>query len=252
MRLKYARKLLVLPFGLLALSFAPQTQPEVLGKITFVLGSTGDVRILHVNKDVWIPAKTKMPVYAGDKINTQAESRCEVKLVEGSVIRIGENTRFDFEKSLVSSKKRNFEASLSQGKIWANIVSLVWGGEKFEIKSPTAVCAIRGTIYSIDADSTTRVAVYDGQVEVGPTQALREQLRQMPRPTGRPQQVPGPTQVPGPYQVSLEQWVRLVKGYQLEVRANGRYAQSPINQQSNLQNDWVRWNLERDREAKRD
>jgi len=243
--------LLVWSAGLLSLSFAPQAQPEVLGKITFVLGKAGEVRILHADQEIWVPAKTKMPVYVGDKINTQAESRCEIKLNEGSVIRIGENAQFDFEKSLVTSQKRNFEAGLAQGKIWANIVSLVWG-EKFEIKSPTAVCAIRGTIYSIAADSTTRVAVYDGQVEVGPTQALRDQLQQTPRPTGPPQQIPGPTQVPGPYQVSLEQWVRLVKGYQIEVRTDGRYAQAPIDQQRDLQNDWVRWNLERDREIKRD
>ncbi len=246
------RLALVFIAGTLSLSFTPQSRPEVLGKITFVLGKAGDVRILHVDRDLWIPAKTKTAVYAGDKINTQAESRCEVKLVDGSVLRIDENSRFDFEKSLLASKKRNFEASLAQGKIWANIVSLVWGGEKFEIKSPTAVCAIRGTIYSIDADSATRVAVYDGQVDVGPTQALREQLQQTPRPTGPPQQIPGPTQIPGPYQVSLEQWVRLVKGYQLEVRANGRYAQAPIDQQRNLQNEWVQWNLKRDREIKRD
>lgn len=243
-------KLFVLPFAVLALSFAPSTPPEELGRISFVLGRPGEVRVLHVSEDLWQPAKTKMPIYLGDKINTQAESRCEVKLSDGSVIRIGENSQFDFEKSLLTSNKRSFDAALAHGKIWANIVSLVWG-EKFEIKSPTAVCAIRGTIYSIETDSTTRVAVYDGQVDVGPTQALREQLQTMPRPAGPPQQVPGPTQVPGPYQVALEQWVRLVKGYQIEIRANGRYAQAPIDQQRNRQNDWVQWNLARDQNVQR-
>ncbi len=247
---RYLRMLLVWPAGLLSLSFAPHSQLEVLGKITFVLGKAGEVRLLHAEQEIWVPAKTKMPVYVGDKINTQAESRCEIKLTDGSIIRIGENSQFDFEKSLLTSKKRSFEASLAQGKVWANIVSLVWG-EKFEIKSPTAVCAIRGTVYSFEADSTTRVAVYHGQVDVGPTQALREQLQQTPRPAGPPQQIPGPTQVPGPYQVSLEQWVRLVQGYQIEIRANGRYAQTPIDPQRNLQNDWVQWNLSRDQNVQR-
>lgn len=234
-----------------SLSMTPQTSPQALGKISFLLGKLGEVRVLHAKQEGWVSAKTQMPVYVGDKVNTRAEARCEIKLHDGSVIRIGENSQFDFEKSLVANQKRTFDASLAQGKIWANIVSLVWG-EKFEIKSPTAVCAIRGTIYGIDADSTTRVAVYDGQVDVGPTQSLREQLQQTSRPTGPPQQIPGPTQVPGPFQVSLEQWVRLVKGYQLEVRANGRYAQRPIDPQRNLQNDWVQWNLARDRDVQRD
>ncbi len=250
MRIRITTTLCILFAGVLSLSFFKKSLPEKIGAITFVLGKSGEVRVLRVKQDLWMPAKTKTPIHVGDKLNTQAESRCEVKLTDGSVIRLGENSTFDFEKSLVSRNKRSFDASLSQGKIWANIVSLVWG-EKFEIKSPTAVCAIRGTIYGIEADSTTRVSVYDGQVDVGPTQALRDQLQQTPRPAGPPQQIPGPTQVPGPYQVSLEQWVRLVKGYQLEVRPNGRYAQSPINQQRNLQNDWVQWNLARDRDVQR-
>lgn len=251
MSIRITTTLCILSAGVLSLSFMKKSSPEKIGAITFVLGKSGEVRILHVDQDLWTPAKTKMPVHVGDKLNTQAESRCEIKLNDGSVIRLGENSTFDFEKSLVSKSKRSFDASLSQGKIWANIVSLVWG-EKFEIKSPTAVCAIRGTIYGIEADSTTRVAVYDGKVDVGPTSALREQLRQTSRPPGAPQQIPGPTQVPGPYQVSLEQWVRLVKGYQLEVRANGRYAQTPIDPQRNQQNEWVQWNLARDREVQRD
>jgi hypothetical protein len=99
----------------------------------------------------------------------------------------------------------------------------------------------------MEADSTTRVAVYDGQVDVGPTDDLRRQLQQQQRPVGPPVQVPGPTQIPGPYQVSLEQWVRLVQGYQIEVRNNGRYAKTQIDSTAEAQVDWVRWNQERDR-----
>jgi hypothetical protein len=98
----------------------------------------------------------------------------------------------------------------------------------------------------MEADSTTRVAVYDGQVDVGPTQNLQQQLQQQRQP-GAPVQVPGPTQVPGPFQVSLEQWVRLVEGYQMEVRNNGRYAKTKIDSTAEAQLDWIRWNKERDR-----
>ncbi len=199
----------------------------------------------------WIPAALQMPVREGDKIRTQTEARCEIKLSDGSLVRIGEKSLFDFETSRVAADRRQFNASVSYGKIWANILSLFGNKEKFEIKSPTAVCAIRGTIYSIAADSTTRVAVYDGQVDIGPSTSLREKLQQQaPRP-GAPQQVPGPTRVPGPYQVTLEQWVRLVEGDQMEIRNDGRYARSPINTALQQQDDWVQWNLARDRDVKR-
>jgi hypothetical protein len=98
----------------------------------------------------------------------------------------------------------------------------------------------------MDADSTTRVAVYDGKVDVGPTNDLRQQLQQQTRP-GAPVQIPGPTQVPGPFQVSLDQWVQLVQGYQLEVRSNGRYAKTQIDSVSESRSDWIQWNKARDR-----
>jgi len=232
-------------FGFIELKQSPSL--TAIGKINFMLGKEGDVTIRRVNGKNWIAAKFKMDVLKGDQIRTAAESRCEVKLNEGSIIRIGENSTFDFAESNLSKYARQVDANLKRGKIWANVTKSARAGSKFEVKSPTAVCAIRGTIYRMEADSTTRVAVYDGQVDVGPTNDLRQQLQQQQRPLGPPVQIPGPTQIPGPYQVSLEQWVQLVQGYQLEVRNNGRYAKTQIDSTKEARSDWIQWNKERDR-----
>lgn len=223
-----------------------QTQaPTAIGRINFMLGGAGDVAIRHLNDTRWIAARFKMDIFKGDQLRTVAESRCEVKLSDGSIIRIGENSVFDFGETNLSKYSRQVDASLKKGKIWANVTKSFAAANKFEVKSPTAVCAIRGTIYRMDTDSTTRVGVYEGKVDIGPTTDLRQQLQQQSRP-GAPQQVPGPTQIPGPFQVSLEQWVQLVQGYQLEVRANGRYAKTQIDSVKESRSDWVRWNKERD------
>ena len=235
--------------GSIHLSSSYSPYPPALGKINFLLGKAGEVRVQQTQSEAWVPAALQMPVREGDKIRTQTESRCEIKLSDGSLIRIGEKSLFDFEASRVAKNDRQFHAAVSYGKIWANILSLFGSKEKFEIKSPTAVCAVRGTIYSVAADSTTRVAVYDGQVDVGPSAGLRDRLQQQAARPGAPQQVPGPTRVPGPYQVTLEQWVRLVEGYQMEIRNDGKYAQSRINTALQQQDEWVQWNLARDREA---
>lgn len=227
---------------------APHPAPAPsIGNINFLLGAFNDITILHDGEGAWIPAKLKMDVQRGDLVQTKAESRCEVKLHDGSIVRIGEKTLFDFEKSLVSGSSKAVNASIKQGKIWANVTRLQRGKDKFEIKSPTAVCAIRGTTYRMEADSTTRVAVYQGNVEVGPTDSLRSVIQRQGRPPGPPQQVPGPTQIPGPFEISLEQWVRLVQGNQLEVRRDGKYAVTPINTVAEQQVDWIQWNLQRDR-----
>lgn len=221
-----------------------------IGKITFMLGDEGDVAIRRLHDTRWIAARFKMDIFKGDQLRTVAESRCEIKLADGSIIRIGENSMFDFGESNLSKYSRQVDASLKKGKIWANVTKSFAANNKFEVKSPTAVCAIRGTIYRMDTDSTTRVGVYEGKVDVGPTNDLRQQLQQNFRP-GAPQQVPGPTQIPGPFQVSLEQWVQLVQGYQLEVRANGRYAKTQIDSVKESRSDWVQWNKARDLAAQR-
>jgi hypothetical protein len=241
-------------FGLTIATFVPaaiglifSTTTTSIGKINFLLGKPGEVTIRRANNNAWTTAKLKMEVGRGDQIKTVAESRCEVMLNDGSIIRIGENSLFDFEESNISQTAKQFDASIKKGRIWANVTRSKNRQDKFEVKSPTAVCAIRGTIYRMETDSTTRVAVYDGQVDVGPSQALQQQLQQQPRTPGPPVRIPGPTEIPGPYQITLDQWVQLVQGYQLEVRANGRYAKARIDSTADAQDDWVRWNNERDR-----
>jgi len=240
---------LIVAVYLMTVGLASAPTPAVIGRINFLLGKSGDVSVHHSASTNWIPAKYKMSVFAGDQIKTEAESRCEVKLSDGSVIRIGEESLFDFEKANLAENKRQFSGTLKRGSIWATIKKLLWGKqESFAIKSPTAVCAVRGTIYRMDADSTTRVAVYDGQVDVGPADSLLKKLRQRVPQPGPPREVPGPTEVPGPFEVSLEQWVRLVQGYQIEIRADGKYARSKIDEERERDNEWIQWNRGRDRQ----
>ncbi|MFZ5516718.1 MAG: FecR family protein [Candidatus Zhuqueibacterota bacterium] len=219
------------------------SQQDSLGKITFILGDEGDVTILHADQQEWVNAKLYQPVFNGDQIMTRAESRCEIKLNDKSLIRIGENSSIILSKTNLT----NLNSEVTTGRVWANIKTLK-KKSSFEMRTPTAVCSIRGTIYRVDADSSTKVLVYEGAVDVGPltsahkdSAAPKEQKIYQP-----PHEVPGPTQVPGPFQVSLDQWVRIVAGYQIEVRQDGKYYQSKINSAIDTQDDWVKWNLERD------
>ncbi len=243
---KFSQAALIVGLALVVAAPHPAPAPAI-GSISFLLGAANDVTVQHLGEKTWLPAKMKMPILGRDRVQTQAESRCEIKLLDGSVVRIGEKTLFDFSQSKASSSGKSVSASVAQGKVWANVTKLKGSKDKFEVKTPTAVCAIRGTVVRMEADSTTRVAVYQGNVDVGPTDSLRSVIQQQERRPGPPQQVPGPTQVPGPFQVSLEQWVRLVQGNQLEVRRDGRYAVTPINTAAERQVDWIQWNLQRDR-----
>jgi len=251
MRRQLGFSAIALAAALLAVGSAEPPAADTLGSVSFILGKPEEVTVLRRESARWQPAQLKMPLQSGDQIQTAAEARCEVKLNDGSVVRLGERSHFTFDQAQLTAGNRQVEGSLLSGKLWAWVNKLKWGRDRFDIKSPTAVCAVRGTIYRMEADSTTRVAVYDGQVDIGPTANLRQRLQQPGRPAGPPQPVPGPTEIPGPYEVSLDQWIRLVAGFQIEIRANGRYAKASIDTTAEASNAWVQWNRQRDRELQR-
>ncbi len=217
---------------------------NAIGTVNFILGNADDVTILRAGHAEWQPAKLYGPIYTGDQIKTNKESRCETKLANHGIVRIGENTIFTFNEA---SLGKRLDAQVTFGRLWANIRHS-GRGSNFWIRTPNAVCSVRGTIYRIDADSSTRVKVYQGRVDVGPLWATKRDTSAVRQPNifQAPIPVPGPTQVPGPFEVSLDHWIQIVAGQQIEVRANGQYHTSNFDIKQDRDDDWVRWNQERD------
>ena len=99
---------------------------------------------------------------------------------------------------------------------------------------------------------------YDGKVDVNAAknvvEARKEQMRQgFQPPGGAPKfklgpvtEVQAPTQVAGPYEVSLEDWVSLVEGMQINVRKDGKYSMFKFDQDTDAGLDFVKWNKEQD------
>jgi len=237
----------VLISNIYAAEFAPPSRTEKgIGYISFLLGAPSDILIKHRGYNGWDTARLQSPIRNGDIIRTEKESRCEIKLNDGSIIRIGEATTFDFTDAKITSSERKVSTKLIQGQIWVNLKKFFSKKDGFRILAPTAVCAVRGTIYRVDADTTTHIAVYDGEVDVGPT-SFWGQWQQPKLKSLEPKEIPGPQEIPGPYEVSLEEWVCIIKGFQIEVRADSKIAKSRIDGDKDARDEWVRWNHERDR-----
>jgi len=210
-----------------------------------MLGDKQDIKVHHPGYTSWLNARLFSPIYNGDRLKTLSESRCEIKLNKKGVIRIGENADFTLKPA---APGRTSNSVLRKGRLWASIKGL-FNRKRFQIRTPTAVCSVRGTIYRIDADSSTKVLVYDGAVDVGPLSFANEdsaRLQQQQPKIQKPFEIPGPTQVPGPFEVSLEEWVRIVAGQQIEVRADGKYYKSKIDENVDADDAWVKWNKQRD------
>lgn len=247
-KLRHAGQALIRMVALALMLLSASAQAEKIGSITFMLGAPGDIELRAAGAATWAPAKLKAVLNDGDAIRTRIESRCEITLLDGTIIRIGEKSTFEFIDVNLKSSVRKMKAELPQGDAWINASTAKSGKKEFQLKAPTAVCAIRGTIYRVEADSATTCKVYDGKVSVGPASAWGQPLPKG-KLTGPPHEVPGPTQVPGPYQVTLEQWQEIVRGIQIVVRKDGKFDKSPFDQQADAADEWVRWNKELDAKA---
>jgi hypothetical protein len=151
----------------LILSSSMMQQSGSKAKIKFLIGKAEVQSQEQVN---WRDAKINMPIVAGDRIRTTLNSRVELEMPDGSIIKVNENSTFDVKelKTAETDREDKMSFTLWAGNIWAQFKKVVSSRQVREIESPSAVVAIRGTILGIDVDQeqTTTVRVFEGSVSV--------------------------------------------------------------------------------------
>lgn len=179
------------------------------------------------------PARLNMPLQVGDRLSTDPESLVEITYLHGAIMRLGELSNCSIQKA----EKSSVSTSVPRGNVWVNMKKLSSVGRDFDVTTPTAVAAIRGTIFQMQAlpDSSADVAVFDGKVAVGLSEDGRDRVKKTGKNSyGAPHEVPGPEEVPGPYEVTLEQWKTIVAGQRIRVRADGKFATESFDLQKQL------------------
>jgi hypothetical protein len=196
--------------------YAVSAEPEAT--ITRIEGSAQ----LQKNGAAWKPARLNMPLQIGDQLKSDAESLVEITYKKGAIMRLGENSVCIIKKS----SDMAVSTTVPKGNVWVNMKKLTAAGRDFEVATPTAVAAIRGTVFHMQSmpDSSADVAVFDGKVAVGLSDDGKKRARLPEENAEAPHEVPGPTEVPGPYEVTLDQWRTIVAGQRISVRSNGTYA----------------------------
>ena len=236
---------------LLILSTALFSQ-QPFGKISLPLGKVD----LSSTSNKWTRAKPNQPVFEGNIIRTQAKSRCEITLTGGGKVRIGENSELELNEVDVKPMSKNFNANLKKGNVWVSAKAAFGEKKNIAVRTPTAVAAIRGTKYRAKAgDDESSVLVYDGKVDVNQAKNYIERRKEKrkgmapkntPFKLGPVEEIKAPTQVSGPYEITLEEWVTLAEGMQINVRKDGKYSMFEFDQAADGDLDFVKWNKEQD------
>ena len=246
------KRTLLLSISITTLLFGQKEFGKVtlpLGRVQVQKGGSGDFK----------RAMPRMSIHEKDIVKTLAKSRCEITLVGGGKLRIGQNSELEITEANVKPMEKNFGATLKKGDVWVAAKAAFGEKKNVAVRTPTAVAAIRGTKYRAKAgEDESSVLVYDGKVDVNAAKnvidARNQQMRQggpqggaAPKFTlGPVTEIQAPTQVAGPYEVSLEDWISLVEGMQINVRKDGKYSMFKFDQDTDAGLDFVKWNKEQD------
>lgn len=227
------------------------------GKISLPLGK---VEVQSSGSDSWEKAKPNRPVFEGDIIRTAAKSRAEITLKGGGKIRLGEKSELELNEANVKPMTKNFKAKLKRGNVFVSAKAAFGEKKNVQLRTPTAVAAIRGTKYRAKAgEDESEVLVYDGKVDVNAAKNVIDERKEKRKsfapgaPIDKPKftlgpvtETKAPTQVSGPYEVTLEEWVTLAEGMQINVRKDGKFHMFEFDKSKDGDLEFVQWNKELD------
>jgi len=199
----------------------------------------------------------KLKLYSGDKIETEKETKVEIKFFDGSIIRLASSTVVEIKKMEKDTLKGENRISLKTvvGNLWSRVKKVTGLHTKFDTATPTAIAGVRSTTYRliIDPDTTTVVRIYKGKVEVKTWMEAYEGMikakgEEEEEPLGEKEGIEEPYEVEGPTEVTLEEWMRIVSAMQQVVIFPDKVPQevSRFDEKEDEKDPWVIWNKKRD------
>ena len=131
----------------------------------------GQVTILRAEGTAEEAALPGISIRLGDRLSTAAESSAAIRFADKTLVTVFEGSvaRFDHLSAHGTTGMVDSRLNLLQGRMDARVTPASGPGSRFEIRTPSAISAVRGTEYraSSDDDGTvSRIEVLHGKVEV--------------------------------------------------------------------------------------
>jgi hypothetical protein len=128
--------------------------------------ATGRVFFLKSGSSGWGQVSSGQVVSPGDQVRTASGSRATVLFEDGTRAQIGPNGTFTLQES---SPSAGATLKLGLGSLRAWVSKAV--SKRFEVRTPTAVCSVRGTEFEVRVDGRgdTNVQMFSGLLAVADT-----------------------------------------------------------------------------------
>jgi hypothetical protein len=146
---------------------------SIVHRVAVVDAITGSAQVQVHGQGDPVDLKVGELVRAGDIVLTGPASSVELRWTRwagGMRIKLDQKTTFRVTRAVVRRPSGEEESRLrvDQGGIWVRLRKALTGRSKFEVETPTAVAAVRGTIFRVMVapDGSVEVSVWEGVVSV--------------------------------------------------------------------------------------
>lgn len=128
--------------------------------------SKGTVECLKMGAADWVAVKAPYMLEVGDQVRTGSKSKAEIYIKYGSKIRLGADTTFKVGK--VSHEENAVEVIKGRMQAWIR----KFAGRAFSVRTPAAVCAVRGTVLAVEVAETGESTwdLFSGAMQVADNQ----------------------------------------------------------------------------------
>lgn len=158
--MKFNKLMLVLAGAFAVTALLPASYAFCAAKMeAVVVFVEGDVKLKRDKASDYVELKVNEALQPGDAIKTGPGAKASLVTKDGAEIRINQNSDFD----IPGKSKVRAMFNLAVGQVWSRMLHKK---ARLSVRTPAAVCAIRGTEADIEQKELMTVKVYEGHVDL--------------------------------------------------------------------------------------
>ena len=133
----------------------------------------GKVEVKRQGSEDWERVEGAAALKTGDSVRTNWRGRLRMYLEDGSRVDLGSSSSVSLDADGAGGVNTKLKLGLGRLKAW-----VMKAQRKFEVRTPSAVCAVRGTEFEVETDGRrTSVDLISGQLAVGDNAGNESLLR---------------------------------------------------------------------------